>query len=138
MSDCVFCKIASGELPSFKIYEDKHFYAFLDRQHFTDGHTLLIPKEHFRFIWNVPDEYGYMKALRKIVNGFKKNLGIKKVDTLTMGQMIKHAHWHIIPRTDGDWDKVLKEINKLQHDTDRQVEKDFGNKVANEFSLNDN
>lgn len=54
--DCIFCKIVTGELPSAKVYEDEHVYAFLDLSQVTKGHTLVIPKTHTKNIYETPPE----------------------------------------------------------------------------------
>jgi len=56
MTDCTFCKIVNGKVPSKKIYEDEESFAFLDINPFTEGHTLLIPKEHYENIFDVPEK----------------------------------------------------------------------------------
>ena len=65
MDDCIFCKIAKGEVSSFKIYEDDNYFAFLDISNFTPGHTLVIPKKHYRFVWDVENIEGYFKVVQK-------------------------------------------------------------------------
>ena len=56
MNDCVFCQIAAGKIPCFKIYEEEGFLAFLDINPWVEGHTLVIPKKHYRWVWDMPEE----------------------------------------------------------------------------------
>ncbi len=114
-SNCVFCKIADGELPSFKIDENEKFIAILDIAQFVDGHTLVIPKEHYSFIWDMPNMSEYFEFVHSVGNHYR-NLGYKYVDTLTLGRMVNHAHVHLIPHNDDDetWNNVQGEIDALQ------------------------
>jgi len=108
MDDCIFCKIIRGQIPSYKIYEDDNYLAFLDISQFTRGHTLVIPKKHYAFIWDIEDIGNFMEVVKKIGNHYRK-LGFKYVDTLTFGRLVPHAHLHIVPHngTDPDWEKGL-------------------------------
>jgi len=102
MNDCIFCKIAAGELPSFKIYEDENFLAFLDIRPLNPGHTLVIPKEHNRWVWDVPNIGEYMETAQKIANAQKKAFNIEKVESLILGEEVPHAHIWLIPRFEDD------------------------------------
>jgi len=68
MDNCIFCKIVKGDIPCYKIYENDKFLAFLDISEFTPGHTLVIPKKHYRFIWDVEDIEEYASVIKKICN----------------------------------------------------------------------
>lgn len=98
MKDCVFCKIVKGELPCYKIYEDKDFLAFLDVGPFTDGHTLLIPKKHYRWVWDYPEIGQYFSTAYKIINRYRKVLKDDFVASVVWGQLVEHAHIQILPR----------------------------------------
>lgn len=119
--NCVFCKIIEGELPSFKIDEDDKFLAILDIAQFVEGHTLVIPKEHYEFVWDVPNIEEYFKFVHSVSNHFK-NLGYKFVDCLILGRMVRHAHIHLLPHNDNDetWNKVQREIDGIQLDEERK------------------
>lgn len=109
MSDCIFCKIINGEIPSEKIYEDEEVLAFLDINPYTSGHTLVLAKEHYENMEDIPKE-----TLRKLMDTVKKispaikegveskgfNVGINNGDVA--GQEIPHLHIHIIPRFEED------------------------------------
>lgn len=109
MSDCIFCKIVSGEIPSYKVYEDELHLAFLDIFPASLGHTLVIPKEHHVDIHSIPSaEYGALASRAKEV----ADLLMEKLDSegTTIMQMnrsagwqtVFHAHMHVIPRWKSD------------------------------------
>jgi len=100
--DCIFCKIAKGEVPSYKIYEDNDFMAFLDVNPLNAGHTLVIPKEHFRWVWDVIKVKKYFEITSKIANAMKKAYDTEYVASLIFGEEVPHAHIHLVPRFDGD------------------------------------
>jgi histidine triad (HIT) family protein len=135
MDNCIFCKIVKGEIPSYKIYEDINYLAFLDISHFTDGHTLVIPKKHHQFVWDVNDP-GYFEVCNKIANHYK-NLGFKYVDSMVFGRMIAHAHIHLIPHNDDgtDYSNALNEIGILQTDVNRRLKKEDALKMVEKFKL---
>lgn len=99
MSDCIFCKIVKGEIPSYKVYEDGDFLAFLDITPRAKGHTLVIPKKHYRWVYDVKKFDKYWLVALKITDAMKKPLKPKFINYFTWGA-IKHAHIHILPRTD--------------------------------------
>jgi histidine triad (HIT) family protein len=138
MDDCIFCKIVKGDIPCYKIYEDEEFLAFLDISQFTRGHTLVIPKKHYRFIWDVENIEGYGKAVKKVCEHFNKELGYKYVDTLSLGRMVPHAHMHIVPHNNGEngWEESLEEIGKMQTDDSRRITQKEGEEIQKEFKLN--
>ena len=138
MDDCIFCKIVKGDIPCFKIYESDEYLAFLDISHFVDGHTLVIPKKHYRFFWEVEDVGGYFKFVSEICNHFTKDLGFKYVDTLTFGRLVPHAHIHLVPHN-GDideWKNSLERIGDMQKDESRRLTKVEGEILSKRFSLN--
>lgn len=107
--DCLFCKIIDGELPSAKVYEDEYVYAFMDISQVTTGHTLVIPKQHTRDIYNTPDDVAsnFFAAIPKIaraVKGVYKPIGLNLLNNneILAGQTVFHFHIHIIPRYDED------------------------------------
>lgn len=94
---CVFCKIASGEISSRKVYEDDNYLGFLDIAPLNKGHVQLIPKKHFRWTWDVPDFGGYWEVARKVAKAQMKALGAPMVEFLTHGMEIHHCHIWIVP-----------------------------------------
>ncbi|HBO98587.1 MAG TPA: HIT family protein [Verrucomicrobia bacterium] len=104
-NNCVFCAIAAGEIPSFKIYEDDLVLAYLDINPFTEGHTLVIPKAHSEGLLDTPaDQLGEIVArVQKVAAHLKKALPCEGFNILqnngeAAGQTVKHLHFHIVPR----------------------------------------
>lgn len=108
MQDCIFCKIVKNELPSEKIYEDDSVLAFLDINPVNIGHTLIVPKEHFENIHDLPEDIAVhiMKITRKISAAIKKagadGINISINNGKAAGQIVSHSHTHVIPRFIGD------------------------------------
>ncbi len=109
MEDCVFCKIVKGEIPSAKIYEDEKCLAFLSLKQNNDGHTLVIPKEHYKNILETPDDVMrdlavQIKHLSIAVKEGMNAEGINVISNLekAAGQAVFHTHIHIIPRYEND------------------------------------
>ncbi|MEA3449489.1 MAG: HIT domain-containing protein [Patescibacteria group bacterium] len=100
--DCIFCKIVAGKIPSYKVYEDKDFFAFLDIRPLNLGHTLLIPKKHYRWVWDIPNIGDFYKIARKIVLAQKKAFKTDYVVSLVFGEEVAHAHLWLVPRFQGD------------------------------------
>ena len=99
MDDCIFCRIASGSLPCHQIYEDKDFLAFLDINPVAVGHTLVIPKHHYRWVYDVPNFDQYWQLAQKLaLNINNSSLKPEFISFLTMSNDVHHAHIHIIPR----------------------------------------
>ena len=119
MNDCIFCKIANGEIPSQKVYENEDVFAFLDIKPFTEGHTLVIPKKHYENIFDVPEE-----VLKKIISAskeisliLKEKLGAEGINLANSngeiaGQEVSHFHMHLIPRYSKDEFKFTHIGNK--------------------------
>lgn len=111
MSETIFSKIISGEIPSFKIYENDYVYAFLDISQVSKGHTLLVPKKPSANIFETDEET--MKhigvALPKVANAIKKafhpdGLNIIQNNGEYADQSVFHIHFHLIPRYENDID----------------------------------
>ncbi|MUK90085.1 HIT domain-containing protein [Ornithinibacillus sp. L9] len=103
--DCIFCKIIQGEIPSAKVYEDDHVYAFLDISQVTKGHTLVIPKTHTENIYETPAEVAKELFARvpKIANAIKDAYNPVGINLLNNNgkqayQSVFHLHIHLIPR----------------------------------------
>lgn len=99
MDDCIFCQIVADELPSYKIYEDRKFCAFLAIHPIREGHTLVIPKKHYRWVWDIPEPGDYFQTVSKIANHFRRlNRNTNNIIySLVMGTNSTHANIHIIP-----------------------------------------
>lgn len=102
MESCVFCKIVAGNLPIYKVYEDAHFLGFLDHQPLNPGNSLLIPKIHYRWVYDVPNFGEYWEAAKTLALKTQAVVRSHSVNFLTLGYEVAHAHIRIIPRFDGD------------------------------------
>jgi histidine triad (HIT) family protein len=106
---CIFCKIVVGEIPSYKVYEDVHTLAFFDINPASKYHTLVIPKQHYVNVFDVPaDVFARVaEATKKVVTLYEQKLGLKNVQIHHSAgehaqQDVFHLHMHIIPRVEGD------------------------------------
>ena len=136
MDGCIFCKIVKGEIPCFKIFEDENFLAFLDISQFTPGHTLVIPKTHYRFVWDHPQIGEYYSLVQKIAAHYQK-LGYKYVDSLVFGRMMPHAHVHLVPHNEDqkDYQKFLHGLDEMIADSSRHPDATTGDKLVAKFKL---
>lgn len=107
MTECIFCKIIEGTIPSVKVYEDEHVLAFMDIVPVTKGHVLLIPKTHRENIYDLTAEEAaqLFSVVPKIVNAIKDEFKPAGMNLLQnngayAGQAVFHSHLHLIPRYD--------------------------------------
>ena len=98
MKDCIFCKITNKEIPCNKIYEDKEFLAFLDIKPLNPGHTLIIPKKHYKWIWDIENFGSYFEFVKKVESSIEKALNPERVVIGVAGEEVPHAHVHLVPR----------------------------------------
>ncbi|SNS23011.1 histidine triad (HIT) family protein [Humidesulfovibrio mexicanus] len=107
--DCIFCKIIAGQIPSAKIYDQGGVYAFLDIAPVNKGHALVVPKKHYATLFDLPDDLGreMLAALKNVGRAVMTatgasglNVGMNNYESA--GQLVHHAHFHLIPRHDGD------------------------------------
>jgi len=108
-SDCIFCKIISGQIPSVKVYEDEVVFAFLDIGPVSDGHTLVVPKQHVEKLDTSPPDLlcqvsGRLARIAFAVTSAVKSDGYNVLcnNGRAAGQVVDHLHFHIIPRTVAD------------------------------------
>ncbi len=134
MSDCIFCKIISGEIPSATIYENEEFKVILDRFPANEGHVLIIVKEHVANIFEIdPDQAGRLfKLAAQIARVMQKTLGFSHMNVMqnngtVAGQTIFHFHLHLIPRYENDGITISYRPMDL---TDEQIET-VRQKIAN-------
>ncbi len=106
---CIFCKIAGGEIPSKTLYEDEDFRVILDLRPATKGHALILPKEHFANLYELPDELAakVMKLAKKMATKMTEKLGCDGFNLVqnngeVAGQTVFHFHLHLIPRYEDD------------------------------------
>ena len=112
--NCIFCKIANGEIPSKTIYEDDDFRVILDLGPATKGHALILPKEHSANLFELPEETAgkAMKLAKKLGEQMVSNLKADGLNIVqnngeTAGQTVKHFHLHLIPRYKDDGQNIL-------------------------------
>ena len=104
MEDCIFCKIIEGKIPNYTVWEDDNHLAFLTIQPVKPGHTLVIPKKHQPYLFELPDNemgplFVAVKKVSKILEKtFKPKTG--KLGVLVAGQQVPHIHIHLIPMDD--------------------------------------
>jgi histidine triad (HIT) family protein len=101
---CVFCEIVRGNNPHHLVYEDDHYLAFLDKYPLNPGHTQLIPKKHYRWIWDMENaEVGFIfiKA-KRIARALERAFSTDWVIADTGGIGVAHAHIHLVPRFEDD------------------------------------
>ncbi|OGG53369.1 HIT family hydrolase [Candidatus Kaiserbacteria bacterium RIFCSPHIGHO2_01_FULL_53_29] len=130
MSDCLFCKIIRGEIPSFKVYEDEKTLAFLDISPVNPGHTLVIPKNHSKNIFDISEEdwVSVGKAVRTLASAVEKAVGadginINMNNRPDAGQLVDHTHVHLIPRKKGDGLKLWPQKPYPEGEAESIVEK---------------
>ena len=125
MSDCIFCRIAAGEIPCRKIYEDEQTLAFMDVANDVDGHILVIPKAHYKNILDCePDVLNaVIRSVQKISVHLTHHCGYDGVNLLnasdeSAGQSVPHFHIHLIPRKQGDQINAWPDFKGAKQDID--------------------
>lgn len=95
----IFSKIVAGEIPSYKIAEDDHYYAFLDINPMSKGHTLVIPKLEVDYIFDLDDDTlaGMTLFAKKVAAAIEKAMPCKRIGMMVIGLEVPHAHIHLIP-----------------------------------------
>jgi histidine triad (HIT) family protein len=122
--NCIFCRIVKGEIPSSRIFENDLVFSFLDIQPFSQGHCLVIPKQHFARLEDCPPAVlaALAQALAKIAPAVVRAVRAQGHNILVntgsaAGQVVQHAHLHIIPRTQGD--RLIQHTPAIQYPADR-------------------
>ena len=108
-NNCIFCKIANGEIPSATIYEDEDFRVILDLSPASKGHALILPKEHYANLFELDDEVAskVLPVAKQVVTKMKEVLNCDGYNLVqnngeSAGQTVNHFHLHLIPRDEGD------------------------------------
>lgn len=102
MDDCIFCQIVAGKSPKHLIYDDGDFMVFLDINPISRGHTLVIPKQHYRWVHQVEKFGPYWEVAKKVAEAQLRGLKADHVNFATLGYGNSHAKIHVIPRYIGD------------------------------------
>ena len=126
--NCIFCKIAAGEIPSATIYEDDDFRVILDIEPASKGHALILPKEHYANLYELPDELA-AKALvvaKKVITKMTDIVGCDGYNVLqnngeVAGQTVFHYHMHLIPRYKEDDVKIGWKAGKLTEEVREEI-----------------
>ena len=112
-TNCIFCKIANGEIPSKTLYEDDKFRVILDLGPASKGHALILPKEHYADLYELPEETAgeVMKLAKKMAAQMTQRLGCEGFNLVQnngelAGQTVFHFHLHLIPRYRDDGQKI--------------------------------
>jgi len=122
----IFSKIIAGEIPSFRIAENEKFYAFLDIFPATEGHTLVVPKLETDRLFDLPTDYldGYLSFCQPIANAIRQVTGCDRVNIVTIGFEVPHAHIHLVPMNNmGDADILTKKIKPTMDELKATQEK---------------
>ena len=124
MDNCIFCKIANGEIPSNTLYEDEDFRVILDIEPATKGHALILPKKHFANLYEIDDERASKVLLvaKQMATKMQKalncdGLNVVQNNGVAAGQTVFHFHMHLVPRYEQD-DAGLDMPNKKAADYD--------------------
>jgi histidine triad (HIT) family protein len=96
-TDCIFCKIILNEIPAYKVYEDEQYLAFLDIHPLSAGHTLVIPKAHHRWVWDVDPIGPYFEVVQKIAHAQQKAFKVDAIHLKVVGEEVPHAHVWVYP-----------------------------------------
>ncbi len=136
LDDCIFCKIANGQIPSNTVYEDNNIRAVLDLSPAAKGHTLVIPKEHFADALCADKETlgNVYAAASKAANAVKKAMNCDGINIVqnngaAAGQTVMHLHVHIIPRYEGD-ERI---VTWTQHKSDSDEQAKIASKISAEM-----
>lgn len=126
--NCVFCKIAAGEIPSATLYEDEDFRVILDIEPASKGHALILPKNHYTDLYELPDELAakVFVLARKMVTALRDVLECDGYNVVqnngeAAGQTVFHFHMHLIPRYKGDTVKIGWKQGKLTDEVKEEI-----------------
>lgn len=97
--DCIFCKIVNKEIPAHIVYEDNNFMAFLDINPLSPGHTLVVPKDHYRWVWDVPNAGEYFEVVKRVAQAQQKAFDTDWILSKIVGDEVEHAHIWIYPNS---------------------------------------
>ncbi|MCF8105255.1 MAG: HIT family protein [Desulfohalobiaceae bacterium] len=137
MEDCIFCKIVKQEIPCADVYADDKILAFLDIGPIAVGHTLIIPRRHYPSLWEIPGDLAkdLLLAMQKVGRAMMEvtratGMNVVMNNFGSAGQVVPHAHWHLIPRVEGDglFQVAQKEYESREamHDLARSMKQALG------------
>ena len=130
--NCIFCKIANGDIPSRTIYEDDDFRVIMDLAPATKGHSLILPKEHYKNIYELADDTAakVLPLAKKMAALMTEKLGadgfnIMQNNNEVAGQTVFHFHMHLIPRYNGDGHTFVMKPQKMTDEEMEEIRKIF-------------
>ncbi len=130
-TNCVFCNIASGQIPSLKIFEDETIFAFLDISPLAEGHLLVVPKKHYVSLADMPEDQvaALTRHLPRLMRAVMGAVGAEGCNILqnngrSAGQEVQHVHWHVIPRSADDGLGYRWNASSYAEGRDEKVQKD--------------
>jgi len=132
MSECIFCRIIEGEVPSNKVYEDENTIAFLDVNPTSKGHTLVVPKKHVENIHEASDMRYMWDSMVKVSNAVKEafdpeGLNISQNNGEIAGQEVMHMHFHVTPRYTGD--EIEVNYNRKELENGEEIAEEISQKI---------
>jgi len=130
--NCIFCKIVKGDIPSYKVYEDDKFLAFLDIFPATEGYTLVIPKEHFRWVWDVTNIGEYFEVCQKVAKHLGEVAG-SPVYSMTLGEEVPHAHVRLFPANQDIKEALVEFTGKTK--SKEPISKEILETIRNKYSM---
>ncbi len=116
MDSCIFCKIINKEIPAHVVYENDEYLAFLDIRPLSPGHTLIIPKKHHRWVWDVNPIGSYFETVQKVAIALKKSFGTDCIMSKIVGEEVPHAHVWVYPSPEeakGDKSAFEENVKKI-------------------------
>lgn len=128
----IFSRIIAGEIPSYKCAEDEHFYAFLDINPMTQGHTLVVPKHEVDYLFDLADDELAAMTLfaKRVAKAIRTAFPCKKVGMAVLGLEVNHAHIHLVPlQSEGDMD-----FRKPKLELSAEVMKDTADRILAAFN----
>lgn len=124
-NNCIFCKIALGQIPCSKVHEDENILAFMELFPVNKGHVLVISKKHHDKVYDLPDDIlkEFIVVAKDISNKLKQKLECRKVIMMTWGEDVKHAHMHLIPNFEDDGLKFFQQTKYEEGEMEKYKEK---------------
>jgi histidine triad (HIT) family protein len=133
IDDCLICKIISGEMPSYTLYEDEEIKVFLDIFPASKGHSLLVPKKHFANMFEIPgNEMYFTKKIPEVATKLKRITGATGMNIIQnnggdAGQVLNHIHFHLIPRSPDDGLNFVPAKIELDEETAKEIVEMYNN-----------
>lgn len=131
-SDCIFCQIVQGDAPAHRIYQDQDYLAFLDIRPLNPGHAVVISKDHYRWVWDLPRMGAYFEVCKEVANAQRKVLNTDWVVSMVFGEEVPHAHVWLVPRFENDGHGGAIDLEAVKDIRDEKM-KDIKDKLTAEL-----